>query len=1489
MASYGYMAKIGMDTSGLQAGLKNINSSLKSTDSELYKVNKSIKTATQAGTDRSDLLKQKEDVLKEAISETSQKLEQLRNIEDNVKNAANSGNISAENYREYQREVSNTEAQLRQYQTQLSQTQQEEQNSAAANQMVVSSLTDVQNAYQKVAADIKEFTDSLKWAADKAISFSKDAVQYSLNVGKSFESSMSQVKAYSGAVGDDFTALENAAKNAGATTSKSAKEAADALGYMALAGWDTEEMLEGLMPIVRASEAGTADLKRTSDLVTDSMSAMGIATSDLSHYLDVCTAAQSNSNTTMTALLEAYVGCGGTLRNLNVPLEESAALLGTLANRGIKASEAGTSLNSILVNLMGANKSARDAMDALGVSAWDAEGNFIGVTNTLKLLDGALENCTEQEKAFFEAKIGGKTQMDTLQALISGVREEYDDLFTTLENADGALENTSKTMQDNLAGSVTTMRSALEALGVEFYDYLEEPARDAVNAVTDALRELTDSVDKGKLGDSLKNLSEKIADLIKKLTDFASEKGIDLVIDGLSDLVDGLSDLVDVLSWVAEHFDEVKAAAAGLGAAFVTFKFAKTAADIQILITTISTLTATAEAGSVAAEALGIAINAIPLVAIGTAAVGAMVAISSMVDAESEALRSTSAWKSEIENNTQSLNDEREAMMASSEEIDKNTKKINENYDKAKDLWEQLQDLCDEEGNVVGAYSDAQTVITELNELTGSQITLIGNQIAGYNDLCTSMDNYIETMRRTALLEATRDAYVGAVERKEELDAAADSARKTESNAKSKRISAETARDKGGLSLTSQLGINIEELKNDPDYQQWATSNEGKKYDIADINGYISFLKWQEGFASANRLAAEGAVKENEDILKKYEETATWTPDTQTASSKEPQKTSAQLDAEDNAAKNQQAMREQEQKKKDDVLDDLQKLNDRHDTDQINEDDYYAQLQTIYDENKELFQDEPDSDFWKLTKPLKSYNKKSSSKSSAEVNSDDPERIASQKISSEKNRLENKKAKDENYTEEDYYNDLEEYINNNIDRSTEAYIRADTEIANGRRKLLEEADKKDKEDAKESAKNKAVSLEKEAEEKAGDSSSLEYWTELEKKYRNADWTDLEKGTDSYLNLGNKISEGKKKAGTKEYTDEYDDLAERYKQNIINEEQYQKELLDLKQKYADLGIDISKHIAEQEQEIYENKYTDEFDALAKQYEDGLISEEEYQRRKLELQEKYAEKEIDISKHIAEKEKEIDEKRLEDVKKKYDDLNKEIDKRADELAKGALGSGKLYEEKDVSGGGKKKIFTDLNKKKAEIQKYTADLQKLRDSGIPADLMDEILAMDYDDRKDVISELLKMTSEKRELYYSDYTAYHAAAKEAAQLEYSDEKAAIDEELSGMADSALAKSVDMANQYGKEAAQAYLDGYNEIMQEEGLPILHSSTGKLKTRSDSAEKQNVNVNVNMPEGKFVSGDTPIQISIAGQTVISTVLEKMLTLKGLSGRNNNKM
>lgn len=395
---------------------------------------------------------------------------------------------------------------------------------------------------------------------------------FATNAGAKFEQSMSKLGAISGASAEDMEKLEAAAKKTGVTTTKSAAESADALTYMALAGWETEDMLKGLNPIVRASEAGAMDLATASDLITDSLAAYGKNADDLSKYLDIVATAQSKSNTSMQQMLEAYVEVGGTFKNLNVPMEESAAILGTLANRGIKGSEAGNKLSSVLVNLIGANKNAASAMESLGVSAWDEEGNFIGLSETIKELGNALENVTDEELVKFEAKIGGKMQLDTLQALISGTSGEFDELVEKLENSKGALQETAEEMLNNFNGAVTLTKSAIEGLGISIFSTFGKELRENIENVASFASAISKTIEnKGSVvgvinklaADARKALKKNITNISKALPEITEVfntvilQSIDTVlktstmavsnfvptlIDGMFDLLNGIAD-----------------------------------------------------------------------------------------------------------------------------------------------------------------------------------------------------------------------------------------------------------------------------------------------------------------------------------------------------------------------------------------------------------------------------------------------------------------------------------------------------------------------------------------------------------------------------------------------------------------------------------------------------------------------------------------------------------------------------------------------------------------------------------------------------------------------------------------------------------------------------------------------------------------------------------------------------------------------------------
>lgn len=335
------------------------------------------------------------------------------------------------------------------------------------------------------------------WGAVKIGQFVSDAV----NTYADFDQAMANTAAICGATADDYARLQQVALDMGKATTKTATESAEALGYMSLAGWDVNESIAGLEPILRLSEATQMGLATSSDLVTDSLSALGLQVDDLGGYLDVVAMANNKSNQTAQMLMEAYIAVGGTMKNLHVPIQESAAALGVLANRGIKGSEAGTALNAVINNLTTGTGQAGKMMDKLGISAFDSNGKFIGLAETLRVVDEATKDMTEEQRNAALAALGGKEHIDALNDLISGLntttadgRSEWEALTDDLYNADGALSTMAATVTDTLKGAISIFGSAIDDMKIRLAQTFAPAAKDAINAVSAVIPSITDRI-----------------------------------------------------------------------------------------------------------------------------------------------------------------------------------------------------------------------------------------------------------------------------------------------------------------------------------------------------------------------------------------------------------------------------------------------------------------------------------------------------------------------------------------------------------------------------------------------------------------------------------------------------------------------------------------------------------------------------------------------------------------------------------------------------------------------------------------------------------------------------------------------------------------------------------------------------------------------------------------------------------------------------------
>ena len=331
---------------------------------------------------------------------------------------------------------------------------------------------------------------------------------YAIKVGGDFEAGMSNVAAISGATGDDLQKLTDLAKEMGATTKFSATEAAEGYQYMAMAGWKTEDMLNGLPGIMNLAAASGEDLGTVSDIVTDALTAMGLSADDSAHFADVLAAASSNSNTNVSMMGETFKYAAPLAGALGYNIEDLAQAIGLMANSGIKSTQAGTSLRSILTRLADPPKDCAAAMEQYGISMTNSDGTMKSLMEVMENMRDSLGGLSEQEQASAASAIGGQEAMSGLLAIVNASEDDFDKLASAIDNADGAAQSMADTAQDNLQGKLTILKSALEGVGIAAYEKFEEPLKKAVDVVTDAVSNFDLDAFLQKVGDVLEKLKD---------------------------------------------------------------------------------------------------------------------------------------------------------------------------------------------------------------------------------------------------------------------------------------------------------------------------------------------------------------------------------------------------------------------------------------------------------------------------------------------------------------------------------------------------------------------------------------------------------------------------------------------------------------------------------------------------------------------------------------------------------------------------------------------------------------------------------------------------------------------------------------------------------------------------------------------------------------------------------------------------------------------
>ncbi len=340
----------------------------------------------------------------------------------------------------------------------------------------------------------------------------------SINTYKNFEAAMSQVQAVSGATGEQLEMLTEKAKQMGATTKFTAKESADAFNYMAMAGWKTEDMMNGIEGILNLAAASGTDLGTTSDIVTDALTAFGYEANKSSHFADVLAVASSNANTNVTLMGETFKYAGAMAGTLHYEIEDVALATGLMANAGIKGTMAGTALNNIFTRLATNTNGAADAVKELGIDIFDSKGKAIPFVDVMEKLRKATADFTDEQKAAFGYKVAGTYGEKGFLSILNAKQDDYEELWEAIyKNADGAAQRMSEIMLDNLTGSLTLLQSAVDGVKISFGERMAPYIRSIADWLTDMMPYIEAGLD-----DLMDFVDHKIEQLQAKLKEISS-------------------------------------------------------------------------------------------------------------------------------------------------------------------------------------------------------------------------------------------------------------------------------------------------------------------------------------------------------------------------------------------------------------------------------------------------------------------------------------------------------------------------------------------------------------------------------------------------------------------------------------------------------------------------------------------------------------------------------------------------------------------------------------------------------------------------------------------------------------------------------------------------------------------------------------------------------------------------------------------------------
>lgn len=360
-----------------------------------------------------------------------------------------------------------------------------------------------------------------------------------IKVGSDFEAGMSQVQAVSGASGEALEQLTEKAKEMGAKTKFSATESAEAMNYMAMAGWKTEDMLGGIEGIMNLAAASGEDLATTSDIVTDALTAFGMSASDSTHFADILAAASSNANTNVGLMGETFKYVAPLAGALKYSAEDTAMAIGLMANAGIKGTQAGTALRSIMTRMSKPTKESAMAMEALGLSITDSSGKMKPFSEVISDMRNGFSGLTEDEQASYAAMLGGQEAMSGLLAIVNASDADFEKLSGAINDCNGSAAEMAEIMQDNLQGQITILQSGLEGLGVSLYETMQDTAKDVVKEAQGMVQQLQDAFNEGGFQGLVGAFGNVLAQIVQRIAE-AAPTVIEAAVSLVMSFCDGL-------------------------------------------------------------------------------------------------------------------------------------------------------------------------------------------------------------------------------------------------------------------------------------------------------------------------------------------------------------------------------------------------------------------------------------------------------------------------------------------------------------------------------------------------------------------------------------------------------------------------------------------------------------------------------------------------------------------------------------------------------------------------------------------------------------------------------------------------------------------------------------------------------------------------------------------------------------------------------------